>query len=639
MRKLIFVLMLALVFASCVCAVDSADYSKYKNMNLLYSIGSSLNVKETGSDARILEAEALVKLFPRKSFNGQKLEDFKIRAEPGAETDMNDVLRFYWENLRVDKISYGFDARIKTYNRFVKINREIKYPYSISDSEIKKYLDEEEFTDINEDIKNTARNIVGNEDDYFIVVNKVGNWVKGNINYNINSLTEKAVQKSSWVLENKEGVCDELTNLFISMLRSLGIPARFVSGTAYSSLSESWGNHGWAEVYYPGFGWVNYDVTYGQYGWIDPSHLKLSDSYDSGESSVDYTWRIRDLEISVDDLEINTGSGGVGELMEEQVSLKINPVYDEVKFGSFVPVKVEVSNLKNYYVSETISLIKAPKMLDAVNKIIWLKPGESKSFYWIVEIPSNLDKDYVFNALLEVVGSFGEKSESSVSISEDFKYHSYSDVVGKVSDLEKRQEKDTLEDVGLECSTDKKEYYSNENIKVNCKVENKGIDVIDLKTCLNDCVEFSLGSGEVRNLEFVSSGFGKKVVVAESPNFVKYFDVDVEVIAVPDIYVSDLNPREADYSEDVVLSFNFNSDFKAYDAKVEIVGVGIFELGDFSGEQEVKLESAGKNLINGLRVKMIYYDVKGKEYYKDETYFVEVLNVPWWRKLFLFFGV
>src|SRR3989338_2220208 len=101
----------------------------------------------------------------------------------------------------------------------------------------------------------------------------LASWVKENVRYDLTTLTAEAVQTSSWVFQERRGVCDELTNLFIAMARSVGIPARFVTGTVYSGLLPGWGNHGWAEVYFQGYGWVPFDVTYGQYGWIDPSHV------------------------------------------------------------------------------------------------------------------------------------------------------------------------------------------------------------------------------------------------------------------------------------------------------------------------------------------------------------------------------
>lgn len=74
------------------------------------------------------------------------------------------------------------------------------------------------------------------ESDYYKVVYELSDWTKTNIDYDLNTITAKAVKKSSWVLENRQGVCDELTNLFISMLRSVGIPARFVTGMVYTNI-------------------------------------------------------------------------------------------------------------------------------------------------------------------------------------------------------------------------------------------------------------------------------------------------------------------------------------------------------------------------------------------------------------------
>ena len=54
--------------------------------------------------------------------------------------------------------------------------------------------------------------------------------MRKNVKYDITTSTEDVSQKSSWVLKNKIGVCDEITNLFISLNRASGIPARFVSG-------------------------------------------------------------------------------------------------------------------------------------------------------------------------------------------------------------------------------------------------------------------------------------------------------------------------------------------------------------------------------------------------------------------------
>ncbi|MEI6593297.1 MAG: transglutaminase family protein [Holophagaceae bacterium] len=61
------------------------------------------------------------------------------------------------------------------------------------------------------------------------------------------------------------GVCQDHANLFVSAARSLGIPARYISGylladEAGHALRET---HAWAEAWVDGLGWVGFDATNG----------------------------------------------------------------------------------------------------------------------------------------------------------------------------------------------------------------------------------------------------------------------------------------------------------------------------------------------------------------------------------------
>ena len=70
------------------------------------------------------------------------------------------------------------------------------------------------------------------------------------------------------VLSNKRGVCQDFAHLAIGCLRSLGFPARYISGyletlppPGQEKLVGSDASHAWFAVYCPGEGWFEFDPT------------------------------------------------------------------------------------------------------------------------------------------------------------------------------------------------------------------------------------------------------------------------------------------------------------------------------------------------------------------------------------------
>ncbi len=62
----------------------------------------------------------------------------------------------------------------------------------------------------------------------------------------------------------RQGVCQDHAQIFISVARFLGFPARYVSGYLFmeDQLTQE-ATHGWAEAYVDGLGWVGFDVPNG----------------------------------------------------------------------------------------------------------------------------------------------------------------------------------------------------------------------------------------------------------------------------------------------------------------------------------------------------------------------------------------
>ena len=58
------------------------------------------------------------------------------------------------------------------------------------------------------------------------------------------------------------GVCQDHAHIFIGAARSLGLPARYVSGyLLMEGAEDQQAGHGWAEAHVAGLGWVGFDVS------------------------------------------------------------------------------------------------------------------------------------------------------------------------------------------------------------------------------------------------------------------------------------------------------------------------------------------------------------------------------------------
>ncbi len=99
----------------------------------------------------------------------------------------------------------------------------------------------------------------------------VTKYLRDNIKYN--NVVEPAPDTEDpveWFLfETKEGFCNYYASAEVLMLRSLGIPARMAVGFAQGEKQDRENEflillkhaHAWPEVYFPGYGWVEFEPT------------------------------------------------------------------------------------------------------------------------------------------------------------------------------------------------------------------------------------------------------------------------------------------------------------------------------------------------------------------------------------------
>jgi transglutaminase-like putative cysteine protease len=80
------------------------------------------------------------------------------------------------------------------------------------------------------------------------------------------------------ILKSRQGVCQDFAHLAVGCLRSVGLPARYVSGyletqppPGQPKLQGADASHAWAEVLVPGSGWIGLDPTNDQF--VGPSYV------------------------------------------------------------------------------------------------------------------------------------------------------------------------------------------------------------------------------------------------------------------------------------------------------------------------------------------------------------------------------
>jgi len=116
----------------------------------------------------------------------------------------------------------------------------------------------------NSNIKQIAQNVVNKAEteNSFLLAKALFLWLKENTAYKIHN-DAGSVQPASVTFQKKTGDCDDLSFLYISLCRSVGIPARFIRG--YLLSEEGNGDmiatpHAWTEVFVGG--------SIGNDGWI-----------------------------------------------------------------------------------------------------------------------------------------------------------------------------------------------------------------------------------------------------------------------------------------------------------------------------------------------------------------------------------
>ncbi|MEC1752038.1 DUF4129 domain-containing transglutaminase family protein [Bacillus mojavensis] len=149
-----------------------------------------------------------------------------------------------------------------------------------------------------ERVKNLAIKLTEGQDNMFDKVKAIEDYLGSNeFTYETENVTVPKDDEDyvdQFLFETKVGYCDNFSSSMVVLLRSAGIPARWVKGYTSGEYKEA-GNkkgsiyevtnnnaHSWVEVYFPEQGWVTFEPTK---GFTNPAEFASSDKKDSGSES------------------------------------------------------------------------------------------------------------------------------------------------------------------------------------------------------------------------------------------------------------------------------------------------------------------------------------------------------------------
>jgi transglutaminase-like putative cysteine protease len=107
------------------------------------------------------------------------------------------------------------------------------------------------------------------------IVEKCSAYIFTQFNYIKGITTIETTVKE--ILQHRSGVCQDFAHAMLEILRSLGIPCRYVSGYICPNkdgLRGEGATHAWIEAWIPGTGWAGIDPTNNV--WVTNTHIKLA---------------------------------------------------------------------------------------------------------------------------------------------------------------------------------------------------------------------------------------------------------------------------------------------------------------------------------------------------------------------------
>jgi transglutaminase-like putative cysteine protease len=629
MKQFIFLIIFCLLASS----VFSQEWIFNSNSVLVdVNISSEIEVRN------VQQLKVNLSMYPVSS-------DFQTVISQLTEPEADDFV-FHWQNPS-GRLLFRVDSRLRTFEKIRPIYSKVNFPLKNVPADYQNYLQASELIDSDHpDIIDRATRLAAGESDLYVLVHKIGKWIKENVEYDLNPELIFSSQSASWTLSNRRAVCDEMSTLFIALCRAVGVPARFVSGTAYTDdprFREGWGPHAWAEVYFPGKGWVPFDVTYGQLGDVDLTHIELRKGPDVTSSSAYYSWYGGSIETEKLDIDVSLVS--TSGTKPSPITLKASMLKSRTGFGSYNLLEVEASNSNNYYVPATLIIGKS-EIIELIGEnvnYILLEPNQARKYYWIIRAEDKLDPKYVYTAFLSA-NTLRTNDTASVEIRKDYQTYSLGQMQEEKDEREKEEEQILSRDIEVKCNY-KEVFYVNEEQEISCNVLNQGnVNFPNLNICLGtDCRTFDLKINQQKSLVFSyipSNSAESDFKIKMTGDVFKTETFAVTVFEKPTVNIQAEKPESVKFNDEFTVKVNISKgESPLLDARL------IF----YMNEKPVHEQAVGESWIfqmkaaqldkgiNNFRIAVEFSDLEGNRYAEEQEFQIELEKLSLWQSIVYFF--
>jgi tetratricopeptide (TPR) repeat protein len=199
--------------------------------------------------------------------NQDRLSSLKLRVKATAAGEIDRIKEDVSSRHQFAEKTSEREIELKVLPRHFELKTRLELP--IKAPEFAPYLQAgKEIRSDDATVIEKAREIAGTERDAWKVATKLADWTYKNIKWK-----QVDYATAQQTLATLEADCLEFSQLYVAMARSLGLPARIVSGVAYSG--AAFGGHAWVEVYVGD--WIEVDPTWGT-DFVDATHIRDSGS-------------------------------------------------------------------------------------------------------------------------------------------------------------------------------------------------------------------------------------------------------------------------------------------------------------------------------------------------------------------------